>query len=241
MAKKYLVGIDEVGRGSLVGPVTVAAVFLPQKLPLPRKLGKIPLKDSKKLNFQQREAWFKYFKNNPHIFYALKSISSKIIDKTNISRAANSAGFLALTKLFKQRRVAKRLKSAEIKVFLDGGLYLKGQTRNQKQQKYCSKTIPGHLKIQTIPKADEKIKAVKIASIVAKVHRDRYLIKLHQKYPHYDFHKNKGYGTKKHLKAIKKYGPSEVHRLTFIKKYVKFIKMTSGRSFASFRMTRRVN
>lgn len=218
--KKYLIGIDEVGRGALVGPVTVAAVFLPQKLPLPRKLGKIPLRDSKKLNFQQREAWFKYFKNNPHIFYALKSISSKIIDKTNISRAANSAGFLALTKLFKQRRVAKCLRNAEIKIFLDGGLYLKGQTKNQKQQKYCPKTIPGHLKIQTIPKADEKIKAVKIASIVAKVHRDRYLIKLHQKYPHYDFHKNKGYGTKKHFRAIKKFGFIKFHRLTFLKGFV---------------------
>ena len=71
---------------------------------------------------------------------------------------------------------------------------------------------------KTIIKGDEKVKAIKLASIVAKVSRDRYMRRLAKSYPKYGFEIHKGYGTKRHLKAVKKYGPSEAHRLTFLTK-----------------------
>ncbi len=76
------------------------------------------------------------------------------------------------------------------------------------------------VRAKTVVRGDEKIKAIKLASIVAKVTRDRYMMKLHKKHPKYSFDKHKGYGTKKHKRAIRKYGPSPVHRLTFIKGFV---------------------
>ncbi|MEK9194630.1 MAG: ribonuclease HII, partial [Patescibacteria group bacterium] len=90
------------------------------------------------------------------------------------------------------------------KVYLDGGLYLNNFPK------------PRTLKPKTLVKGDEKINAIKLASIAAKVTRDRYMVKLHKKYPRYRFNEHKGYGTKKHMRAIRKYGPSEVHRLTFV-------------------------
>lgn len=221
----YIIGIDEVGRGALAGPVVVAAVavttkfriknaefrikkksrnseffFCQRQIPggsiLNSKLAK--LRDSKKLTPKQRELWFEYIKNELALPHAVAMVSPTVIDKINISQAANLAATRALSKLTKNLK----LKTKRYSVFLDGGLYIKKlKTKN--------------LKLKTIIRGDEKIPAIMLASIVAKVRRDKMMVKLHKKYPKYAFDRHKGYGTKKHIKAIRKFGPSPIHRRTF--------------------------
>jgi len=198
----YVIGIDEVGRGPLAGPVVVAALALPKNLKYGIRNTGMRLRDSKKLSVTQREKWFKLIKQK-NIPYALARVSPKVIDRINISRAAN----LAAVKAFK--RLITNYKVANYKIFLDGGLYL-NKISNFGFQIQNSKTVV---------KGDELIPAISLASIVAKVTRDRYMVKLSKKYPYYWFKENKGYGTKKHIAAIKKYGLSDIHRLTFVKKY----------------------
>ena len=203
----YSVGVDEVGRGPLAGPVTVAAVVLPKNLESIIKNLELPLRDSKRLSSRQREIWFDYIKAHPKIFYAKASVFQKTIDRINISKAANLAASRALQKLIARRK----LPIAKCKIFLDGGLYL---------PKFLLSTFY-FLNSKTIIRGDEKIPAIMLASIVAKVSRDRLMTRLHKKYPRYGFSQHKGYGTKKHIRAIKKYGPSKVHRLTFLKKILR--------------------
>lgn len=198
---KYFIGIDEVGRGALAGPVLVCAVLISKNLKINNKnLGK--LKDSKKLLPQKRNLWFNYFLNHKKIKFSFAYIYPKQIDKLNIFNATNLAAFRALNKLLQKEKV--NLKNT--KIFLDGGLYLK--SINFQKNNFFN--------VKTIKRGDEKINAIKIASILAKVRRDNLMIKLSKKYNNYFFEKHKGYGTKIHLTAIKKYGPSKIHRLTFI-------------------------
>jgi ribonuclease HII len=198
MAKiKYIIGIDEVGRGALAGPVAVCAAALPKNIKIKSK---IKLKDSKKLNLKQRIYWENWLKSKNSIFYSVSFVSNKVIDKINISNAANLAAFRSFEKL------KEKLKSGtNFSVILDGGLYLKNKSDSIKIAK-------------TIVKADEKFNAVKIASIIAKLNRDRLMVKAKKTWPLYGFDIHKGYGTEKHFDAIKKYGESEFHRLTFIQK-----------------------
>lgn len=199
---RWVIGIDEVGRGALAGPVVVAAAALPKGFaPRSHALGK--LKDSKKLSAKQREAWFAYFHDRLEIGFALARVYPRQIEKRNISKAANIAAERAFARLA-GKRGAWALKRPNTGVFLDGGLFL----GNGNQPK----------SVKTIIKGDEKINAIKVASIVAKVHRDRLMRRLAKKYPKYSFEIHKGYGTKVHRRAIKKYGPSPAHRLTFLGK-----------------------
>ena len=197
----YIIGIDEVGRGALCGPVVVAAVAATVNLKFKIKNLKLKLRDSKKLTSKQRKVWFQYIKDELALPQAVASVSPKVIDKINISNAANLAATRALDKLTKNLK----LKTESYSVLLDGGLYIKKlKTKN--------------LKLKTIIKGDEKIPAIALASIVAKVTRDRIMVKLHKKYPKYALDQHKGYGTKKHIKAIRKHGQSKIHRLTFLGK-----------------------
>jgi len=223
---EYIIGIDEVGRGSLAGPVIVAAVALPRNFQFSifNFQKKFKLRDSKKLSPRQRELWFQYITQmnadidadkrrsirvnqrrnlrQSAICYAVTSVSPKVIDKIGISNAANLAASRALEK------VIANCKIANCKIFLDGGLYLNQNIRvNQRTHQRQS--------VSTIIKGDEKIPAIMLASIIAKVIRDRLMIKLHKKYPQYGFDKHKGYGTKFHIKAIRKFGPSPIHRQSF--------------------------
>ena len=228
---KYIIGIDEVGRGALAGPVTVAALLLPRNFQFPRlrqgfggqanpnsqKNFKLKLKDSKKLSPKQREVWFKWIKKHSNIlqnvgmFYAIANVSPKIIDKINISNAANLAATRAFTRLINNSTIVRLLTKSRIKVFLDGGLYLnKNLIRINQFNLYKS--------VSTVIKGDEKIPVIALASIVAKVSRDREMVRLCGKYPKYGFDKHKGYGTKRHFEAIKKHGRSKIHRLTFLRK-----------------------
>jgi len=195
---QYVIGIDEVGRGSLAGPVIVTALAVPKGLGFRNKaLGM--LKDSKQLTPAAREKWSNYTKKHPHVFYATARVQPHVIDRINISNAANLAAFRAFNKLSKRYK----LNPNSCSVYLDGGLYLK----SKKSQARTAKTIV---------RGDEKIPAISLASIVAKVSRDRLMVRLAKEYPKYGFEVHKGYGTKIHRTALRKYGPSGAHRLTFI-------------------------
>jgi len=197
ISQKYIIGIDEVGRGSLAGPVVVVAAMIPAGFKIKNSsLG--TMFDSKKLSATKRESWNQYLKNHPQIKFALARISPAIIDRINISRSANRAALRAYQKLTSS---FKHLPS-NLNVFLDGGLYL-GNGKNK---------IPA----KTVIKGDEKIESIMIASIIAKVYRDKLMRRLSWKIPGYSFEIHKGYGTKVHLRAIKKLGPSPAHRLTFL-------------------------
>jgi len=193
----YLVGIDEAGRGALAGPLVVAAVIIPRSFSPPSRKDLPPLRDSKKLSPRQRALWFEYLKNHPRISYVTVRVYPRRIEKLNVARAANWAAAKALEKL-----IAHQSSKIRFSVALDGGLYLK----DKESQPAWAKTII---------KGDEKIVAIKLASIIAKIHRDNYMERLHRQYPAYQFRLHKGYGTSRHRQLIKHLGAIKPHRLTF--------------------------
>jgi ribonuclease HII len=211
---RWVVGIDEVGRGALAGPVTVAVVAL--ALNARGRIVHAPLrtlKDSKKLSATQREFWAKELRSNGGVRFEHACVYPRGIERMNISAAANGAAQNAFSRLLKKYKFPSRTP-----VYLDGGLYLGSKAR---QQKLSVARGAAKINAKTVIKADEKIPAVAAASIIAKVSRDAYMRRLAKRYPPYGFDIHKGYGTAAHLRAIKKYGPCAVHRLTFLKKHSK--------------------
>ncbi len=197
---KYIIGIDEVGRGPLAGPVAVCSFKMPVKFSV-REFGK--LKDSKKLTPAKREEIFGRFKkiknsqvHHGELDYHVCYESAKNIDKLGLSKAIKNCLEKSLAKL--------KVKPEECLVLLDGGLKAPEKYINQK----------------TIIKGDEKERAIAFASIVAKVSRDSLMCKLAKKYPKYSFEIHKGYGTKKHCESIKKHGLCFEHRRLFCKNFI---------------------
>ena len=193
---KYIVGIDEVGRGPLAGPVAVCAFKMPVGF---KTVGFGPLKDSKKLTPKKREETFaklEILKKSKKVDYSVCYESAKRIDKVGISKAIKNCLEKALKNI--------KAKPAECRVLLDGGLKASKEFLNQK----------------TIIKGDEKERVIAFASIVAKVSRDALMCKMAKKYPKYCFEIHKGYGTEKHCNAIRKYGLSAEHRKCFCKNFL---------------------
>jgi ribonuclease HII len=188
---RYIVGVDEVGRGPLAGPVTVGAVALPIHL-IPRFSD---VKDSKKLSAKAREAW----RDRVHeagkegMRWAVASSSSSIIDTHGLTHAIRKALREAIRKL--------DVSPEYCMVLLDGGL--KAPMRYSEQR--------------TIIKGDEKESAIALASIVAKVHRDHVMERWSLVYPNHGFHIHRGYGTLAHYRAIKKEGLTPIHRRSFLR------------------------
>ena len=206
---KYIIGIDEVGRGPIAGPVTLGAfVFLDKKA----KKHFRGVKESKQLSFAQRESWYSKIieqKKKGNIDFVVCFSSNKEIDNKGMSWSINKCLVNCLLGL-------KFLKSNNCKIILDGGLH----APKQYQQK-------------TIIKGDEKFIDIALASIVAKVSRDHLMIKFANKYPLYGFDKHMGYGTKAHRDIIEKHGPSPIHRRSFMKNIIKKSKylVTGGQGF----------
>lgn len=222
----YIIGIDEVGRGPLAGPVVVCAVAIPRNHK-PSSLAKdLPLRDSKKLTARQRAAWSTAIKNDDRIFYSIASASPRVIDRINIARATNRAATRALENLLDTLPSPSR-----VNVFLDGGLYitynskfeisnLKSNTKKKYSAKFHNPKTDKRfdLNIETIIKGDEKIPTISLASIVAKEHRDALMHRAHKKYPDHGFDRHVGYGTRQHIAAIKQHGRTPLHRNSFLKK-----------------------
>lgn len=218
MGAKYIIGIDEVGRGPIAGPVAVGAFILPAELNTwdywntegNRTLSDsvlFPLHDSKKLTEKRREAWFSFLENTEaqlRCSYSVKMVSASSIDRRGIVPAIKTALASALNSVVEEQRGETSLLKGEVQVLLDGNLRAPEEFENQK----------------TIIRGDEKEPAIALASIMAKVTRDRYMCKLAEKFPDYDLQSHKGYGTKAHIEAIKKHGLSEMHRKTFCKNFV---------------------
>ena len=199
MKPLYTIGIDEAGRGALAGPVVVAAVAIPEAFT--HRVKHLPtLKDSKKLSYRSREVWHQYIKEYPLVFSQSARIYQRRIDRTNINKSANLAASRALQKLLDKLD----LDQDSIRIMLDGNLY---------------PSLHLDLPYKVIVRGDEKIVSIKMASIVAKVVRDRYMETIHNRYPQYDFAKHKGYGTQEHIEALREHGISDVHRLTYLKGY----------------------
>lgn len=206
--KSFIIGIDEVGRGPLAGPVTVGVILAPSNFKFQIPDSKLILKDSKKLSPKQREEWFRWVKRmreDKRLFCVTASVYPKAIDRLNVSRAANLAAERAIVRVI--RKSGKKPRWVRV-IYLDSGL-----------RPFEKKLSTFNSQLKTIIKGDEKIPVISLASIVAKVTRDGYMKKLHNRYPQYGFDANKGYGTRKHLTALRKYGRCPHHRLTFLKKY----------------------
>ena len=195
---KCVVGIDEVGRGPLAGPVAVGVLRLKTKrFRLFYKKGETFLRDSKQLSAKQREKWFEIIsaeRQRGALDFSVSFVSHTLIDKRGLSWALRIAT---------ARSLARLTVSTKSEIFLDGGLRAPEIFKNQK----------------TIIKGDEKIPAVALASIVAKVLRDRLMIRLAKQYSQYGFENHKGYGTKAHYGAIKKHGLCPIHRRSFLLKF----------------------
>lgn len=200
----HLIGIDEAGRGPLAGPVVVAGVKIESRIKNHELWGRKffdNIKDSKKLTAKQREEWFDKITNYPKIAWAVARIWPKVIDRINISQAANLGALRVYKKLSKATsRQARKIffEPSREHALLDGGLKLSP-----------------HVSYESIIKGDEKIPVISAASIIAKVTRDRIMFRLHKKYPKYHFDVHKGYPTKLHISLIKKFGLCQVHRRSF--------------------------
>ena len=177
---KLIAGVDEVGRGPLIGPVVAAAVILPPSYELPG------LTDSKKLSEKKREYFFDIIKKDA-IAIGIGIVDEKKIDEINIYEATKVAMIEAIN----------NLKTKPEHILIDA--------------------MPLNLDIPTtsIIKGDLLSLTISAASVIAKVTRDHMLYEMDKEYPMYDLKNNKGYGTKKHIEAIKKYGITKYHRLRY--------------------------
>jgi len=177
-----IAGVDEVGRGPLIGSVVAACVVLPQNFKLEG------LTDSKKLSEKKRDKFYEYITENA-LSIGIGVADEKEIDELNIYQAT------------------KKAMKEEIINF----------NKNIKIEHVLIDAMPLELEIPTtsIIKGDAKSISIAAASVIAKVTRDRMMYELDKKYPMYDLANNKGYGTKKHLQAIEKYGITKYHRLSY--------------------------
>ena len=178
----YIAGVDEVGRGPLVGPVVTACVVLPKDYYIEG------LTDSKKLTKKQREKYFDIIEKDA-LGIGIGIKSEKVIDEVNIYEATKLAMKEAIDNCRKKCKIEHVLIDA-MKLDLD---------------------IPS----TSIIKGDFKSITISAASIIAKVTRDRMMDELDKIYPMYGFKDNAGYGTKKHIEAIKEYGIIDEHRKSF--------------------------
>lgn len=220
-----IIGIDEAGRGPLAGPVVVAGVKIQSAKTAKRLL--VGIRDSKKLSAKKREEWFLALASRPEVEYAVARVWPAVIDRINISRAANLGVLRVYRKLsansesvpkplcgrdpgpkglgvankrirFFHSHIRKDSLFVDVNVLLDGGLKL-----------------PRRITHKAIIKGDERIPVIAAASIIAKVTRDRIMTRLHKKFPQYRFDLHKGYGTRLHRKILRSAGRSAVHRASF--------------------------
>ena len=185
--KRYIAGVDEVGRGPLAGPVVVASVIMP--------LGDEDIiqgvNDSKKVSEKKREELYGKIIQKA-IAYKIEWADEKVIDEINILQATKGC----------MQRAIDGLDVPPDVVLIDA------------VELNCKYPI------EAIIKGDAKSYSIACASIIAKVTRDRFMVEMSEKYPEYDFASNKGYGSSKHIQAIKSVGACPIHRRTFIKTFV---------------------
>ncbi|HEC94271.1 MAG TPA: ribonuclease HII [Candidatus Kaiserbacteria bacterium] len=197
ISEQYIVGIDEAGRGPLAGPVSVAAVAIPVHGNSMRLFDGVD--DSKKLSAKKREYFFTLLRdvaleNDIHFFVSFSSAT--YIDSYGIVPAIQRALNEVLAHVVPSPERAN--------ISLDGSLHAPECYTKQK----------------TIIGGDASVPIISLASIVAKVSRDAYMVRMSKKFPLYGFEKHKGYGTKMHGEALMEHGASSIHRRTFLRNFL---------------------
>ncbi len=198
---KWVAGLDEAGRGPLAGPVVAGAVIIKPVhqntknmfgARLSAKIKNFGVQDSKKLSPKKREEIYNVLINHPNIKWGIGIVSEKVIDKINILEATK----LAMKKALRQTQ--GKLRGNVDFLIVDGSMKLNINILQK-----------------AIIKADQKVFSCALASIFAKVTRDRKMQKYHKKYPQYGFNQHKGYPTKAHFANLRKFGPCKIHRKSF--------------------------
>lgn len=194
---RYLIGIDEAGRGALAGPVSVGAVLMPLDFDwkevfalIAKKREQPRLRDSKQLSAQQRDILYEHIVDHGRLRYAAALVGAEVIDAIGIVNATREAAAIALSLL--------GATTARARVLLDAGL-----------------KVPDQWEQESFVRGDENVPVIALGSIVAKVTRDRFMESLGERYGSYQFDLHKGYGTLAHRRMIAKHGLSDLHRTTF--------------------------
>lgn len=189
---RQILGVDEAGRGPLAGPVSVGVIAAPEDFDL---LKAFPgLNDSKQLSEKKREELFSIlgdFERRGIVRYSVTFSSHTVIDTEGITRAVAGAAARGIRSLDPDPSSAK--------IFLDGLLH-----------------APPEYEQETVIHGDALIPAIMLASVAAKVMRDRLMVHEAKDYPLYGFERHKGYGTREHIQAIRTFGPTSIHRRTFL-------------------------
>lgn len=194
MSTHWLIGVDEVGRGALAGPLVVAAFAAPVMHLFEEDSFFVDLRDSKRLQASRREKVDAALRSDPRVLCVTASVSHTVIDRVGIS----AAGTLAVQRLLRRLVHHSLFPISSSLVLLDGGL-----------------TAPAAYRQMTIIRGDAQLAPIAAASILAKLHRDRFMHRQHQRFPQYGFDQNVGYGTRTHYAALRRHGPSPLHRRSF--------------------------
>lgn len=181
-------GFDEAGRGCLAGPVFAAAVILDENFPMEI------LADSKALSPKKREAAEKIILEKS-LAHGIGFCTHEEIDEINILQAS----LLAMNRAFSE--LQKNFPEARVEIAITDGIF--------------SPKLSSEIRAVALPHGDSLVYPIMAASILAKTARDRKMLEFHELYPQYGYEKHKGYGTKAHKEACKKFGPSPIQRLTF--------------------------
>lgn len=192
---RYLIGVDEAGRAPLAGPVSVGAVMVPKTFDVLKMFPDV--KDSKLLSAKKRDEIYEEVvarERAGELDFCVRFADHAYIDTYGITRAVRRAT---------QRSVAALAPSAEgIRILLDGLLY-----------------APSRYEQETIVHGDALVPIISLASVVAKVRRDRLMVRFSKKFPQYGFEAHKGYGTQSHREAIRRFGLCEIHRISYSRKF----------------------
>ncbi|MBI1957067.1 MAG: ribonuclease HII [Candidatus Niyogibacteria bacterium] len=194
--QKWLVGVDEAGRGPFAGPLVLALFIAPARR-APRLFRGI--RDSKKLSALRREEWFGRFKDDSRVFFLSAAVAPQTLDRWGVTRAIRRGMRRLFCRALEHPALAAKSGAT---VLLDGSLF-----------------APPEYPQKTIIKGDEKVPVIAAASIIAKVRRDRYMVRLAKKFPQYGFEIHKGYGTKMHRERIRTHGLCDAHRRSYCAKY----------------------
>ncbi len=194
---ELVLGIDEVGRGPLCGPVVTCCCVLDPDSDI------LLLNDSKKLSEKKREILSDVIMESA-VCYAFGEASPQTIDEINILNATKKAMREACESCIRMLE-EKYQRSLRLKAFIDGNQEVEGLPIPQ----------------ETIVKGDSASVSIAAASILAKVRRDHMLEEMDKLYPGYGFARNKGYGTREHVDAIRSLGPAPIHRMSFLKGILK--------------------
>lgn len=200
---RFVIGVDEAGRGPLAGPVAVGVVTVPEGFDVAKEFAGVA--DSKKLSEKKREEIFEMLEARVALGDARFTVefeSAEVIDEEGIATAVRRALDRGIDTLTRGILVDTRMplvQKSDFHIMLDGSLH-----------------APTEYEQETIINGDELMPIISLASIAAKVSRDHLMYELAKKYPEYSFEKHKGYGTKAHYEALQKHGICAIHRRSFI-------------------------